>query len=819
MMLVASAATGHAEEREHLQFFEANIRPLLAGNCFKCHGEGKQKGGLRLDSIERINRGGESGAAVEPGDVEGSLLIRAIRRTDEDLAMPPKHPLPASDIALLEQWVKMGAPWPVESAPDKAVALDENGFTADDYNWWAVQPVTDPAVPAPISEFPAEWSDHPIDRFVARRLHDVGLDPAPPASPSELVRRIYFDLHGLPPTPEQIEAFVADSAVDANGAVETLIDELLASPRYGERWGQHWLDIARFAESDGYRADFFRSEAWRYREYVIRAFNEDKPYDQFVLEQLAADEFASDEPETLVATGFLRHGIYEYNQRNAKMHWELILNEMTNVTGEVFLGVGIGCAQCHNHKFDPILQKDYYSLQAFLSSTWWPEHRPLGTTEQIANYENAFAEWERETASIREEMEGMVAELRNNRKEYAVNQFPEDVQQMYRKETEARTPYEEQLTQLVQRQVEYEYGNFDPLKALGKQPESLARYKELEQQLKAYESSKPKELPMAFIATDVGTEAAPAVLKSRQGKQLVEPAFLTLLGQAAPKITPTETTTGRRHALGRWITDPENPLSTRVIVNRVWQHHFGRGIVATPNDFGRLGEPPSHPELFDWLTSRFIEKGWKLKALHRVIMTSSAYRQTARQEPMITAKLQDPANLLLWRFPARRLSAEQVRDAMLAVSGELTDGSGQPSKDGQQPVRSVYVKKIRNTPDPVLFAFDAPSGFESAPNRLQTTTPNQSLLLVNNDWPLRRAKAFATRLLHGADAVSVEMITEAFQLAYGRNPQPEESEMALEFVHAQMSDPPQVGAAPDVLAALTEFCHALLGSNEFLYLH
>lgn len=755
------------------------------------------------------------------------------------MAHPPKYLMCSSVVAVASMALILGVSLADDSAIEtddvlsgeqgeqtaaaKAATVDENGFDAEDYSWWAVQPVTDPSVPDAITAFPSHWHQHPVDRFVANQLQSAGLTPARPAAAEELVRRIYFDLHGLPPTPEQVTTFIAASAVDANSAVEALIDELLASSRYGEQWGQHWLDVVRYAESDGYRADSFRAEAWRYRDYVIRSFNNDKPYDQFVREQLAADEFAADDPDTVIATAFLRHGVYEYNQRNARMHWELILNEMTNVTGEVFLGLGIGCAQCHDHKFDPILQKDYYSLQAFLSSTWWPEHRPLGTAEQIAHYQQALADWEQKTATIRDEATGLVADERDQRKEYAVNQFPDDVQQMYRKAPADRTTYEEQLAQLVQRQVEYEYGNFDPAKALKDEPERLARYQELEQKLKEQESSKPESLPMAFITTDVakGAGPAPAVLKSRDGQKWVEPAFLTLLGNAPPTIQPTKSTTGRRQSLARWITDPKNPLSTRVIVNRVWQHHFGRGIVATPNDFGRLGEPPSHPELFDWLTSRFLEQGWKLKSMHRLIMTSAAYRQTARREPAQAERLQDPSNRHLWRFPARRLNAEQVRDAMLAVSGELQDSSGMPSKDGQQPVRSIYMKKMRNTPDPVLHVFDAPSGFDSAPDRLHTTTPNQSLLLVNNDWPLQRAQAFAKRLLDEGDEVTEPMITQAFQLAYGRNPNADETQAALDFIRAQLNDPqPKENASPHpIIAALTEFCHALLGSNEFLYLH
>ena len=717
--------------------------------------------------------------------------------------------------------------------------VDERGFSREDYSWWAVQPVSDPAPPAGDG-----WCVNPIDQFVAAKLSASGLAPTEAASPAELVRRIYFDLHGLPPQPAQVEEFVSASADGLISALEGLVDTLLASPRYGERWGQHWLDVARYSESDGYRADFYRSEAWRYRDYVIRAFNEDKPFNQFVREQLAGDEIAPDDPETAIATAFLRHGIYEYNQRNARMHWELILNEMTNVTGEAFLGLGVGCSQCHDHKFDPILQKDYYSLQAFLSSVWWPEDRPHATPQQLREHRAKLREWERKTAAIRSELSGLLSGQRESKKEFVISQFPEDVQAMYYKGAEKRTPYEEQLAQLVERQIRYDYEKFDAEKELGKHPEKLARYRTLKEQLESFNELKPSPLPMAFVTTDVGPEPAQITLKSKDSLD-AEPGFFAVLRQAAPSITPSKSTTGRRSALADWIASPDNPLSTRVIVNRIWQHHFGRGIVATPNDFGTLGESPSHPSLLDWLTSRFIEGGWKIKSLHRLILMSATYRQTSRREPSQHTELRDPSNRLLWRFSPRRLSAEELRDAMLAVSGELVVRDGGPSASGKDPVRSIYVKKMRNTPDPILHAFDAPSGFDSAPDRLQTTTPAQSLMLANNDWPRERAQAFAERVLGSQQAVTGDVVDRTYRLAYGRSPDDSERASALNFVRAQMRDPLSTkaqqskdeagqggtvspagkvsagadGPRSEVLAALTELCHALLSSNEFLYLH
>ncbi|MEX2581358.1 MAG: PSD1 and planctomycete cytochrome C domain-containing protein [Verrucomicrobiales bacterium] len=764
-----------ADDREGLRFFESAIRPLLSAECYDCHGPEKSKNGLRLDHRDFIVAGGDSGPAIVPGKAEESLLVEAVRRGDPDFSMPPKTALAPEQVADLEKWIALGAPWPEEKATRSET--DEHGFTDEDRKWWAVQPLAEVEVP----ENGADWAKNEIDPFVFRALEASNLTPAEPAEASELVRRIHFDLHGLPPAPEEAAAFAEAYAKDADAAVAELVDRLLESPRYGERWGQHWLDVARYAESDGYRADGYRPDAWRYRDYVIRSFNEDKPYDRFVREQLAADEFAADDPDALIGTAFLRHGIYEYNQRNARMHWELIVNEMTNVTGEVFLGLGIGCAQCHDHKFDPILQKDYYALQSFLATTWWPEDQPLGTPEQIARYEKELAAWEKSTKEAREELAEMTRPLLEGKGKYAVEQFPEDIQAMYRKPAEERTPYEEQMTQLVERQVVDQQNRVDPKKSFAKDPEKLARYNELVEALK----NEPEPLPTAFISTDISREPVSTVLESRTGKTEIEPAFLTLLGQPAPEIEPTDATTGRRLALADWIASEDNPLSTRVIVNRVWQRHFGTGLVPTPNDFGRLGEKPSHPELLDWLTKRFLDGEWKLKPLHRLVMTSATYRQTARREPTSTENIADSANRLLWRFPPQRLDAEQIRDAVLAVSGELAHREGGPSVEGDKPNRSVYVKKRRNKKDAMMGGFDVPSGFSSEPDRMETTTPNQSLMLVNGEFTLSRATAFAERILSGDDSIDADRVREAYLIAYGREALPEEVENALAFVEAQ----------------------------------
>lgn len=785
VLLLVSLATATlswaVDDREALRFFETEIRPLLAAECYDCHGPEKSKAGLRLDHRELILKGGETGAALVPGKPNESLLVEAIHRGDEDFSMPPKKALTTEQVAALEKWISLGAPW-----PDEVVAksdVDEHGFSEEDREWWAIQPIQDSQAPAAGEG----WAKNAVDHFVAAKLDEKKLQPAPTASASELVRRMFFDLHGLPPTTEQVAAFEKAFAADADKAVAALTDQLLASPRYGERWGQHWLDVVRYADSDGYRADGFRSETWMYRDYVIQSINEDKPYDQFIREQLAADEFAPGEPDKMIATAFLRLGVYEYNQRNAEMQWDLILTEMTNVTAEAFLGLSMGCAQCHDHKFDPILQKDYFALQAFLNSTWWPEHRPLVSPKQQAAYDQGMAKWEAATKAIREPLDAMTESYLVDRRVAAVVRFSEGVQAMYNKPEAERSAYEEQISQLIQRQVDLALARVNFKKVIAKDKDKLARYTELTKQLKAFDELKPKPLPVAFITTDVGPKPAQTILEQRGKKQLIAPAFLTLLDEPKPEIEPTAQTTGRRTALANWIARDDNPLTSRVMVNRIWQRHFGTGLVPTPNDFGRLGESPSHPQMFDWLTSRFLDEGWRMKPIHRLIMNSATYRQTARHEPGSTESIVDSQNRLLWRFPPRRLSAEQVRDAMLATSGELEHRDGGSSVSGDSPNRSVYMKKIRNSPDAMIAGFDAPLGFNSQPNRVPTTTPNQSLMLVNGEWTLSRARAFAKRLLAGKSSVAADDVKNAYRIAFGRDASGDEVAAALAFIDVQQS--------------------------------
>jgi hypothetical protein len=770
-MTAVSGSMLAAEEndvRAQTKFFEAEVRPILANRCFECHGEEKQKGGLRVDAIAFLKTGGDNGPALVPGKPDESPLIEAVRYAKADFQMPPKKPLSAAEVAVLEKWVRMGAYWPAQAG--KPVALTEGGFTEEQRNFWCFRPLSNPAPPG----VPGDWAVTPIDRFVAQKHIETGLTPALPADAAEFVRRATMDLHGLPPSARQIESFASDTMP---GARERFLDSLLESPHYGERWAQHWLDLVRYAESDGYNADEYRPSVWPYRDWVIRSLNADKPYDQFVREQLAGDEMTPEAPDVLIATSFLRNPVYEWNQVDVRGQWDLILTDITDTTGEVFLGLSFGCARCHNHKFDPILQKDYFRLRAFFAPLQWRDDMKLATPGELTEHAARKARWEEATAEVRGKIAKLVDPLIKKSEAGAFKRFNPELQGMMRKPLAERAPLERQLVNLCERQMSRSRRVVDPMKTL-KTEESKAEYQALQAELKQFESLAPKPLLDAFVATDVGPVAPPTSFKTRKGEQEVLPGFLSLLEPGDARIQPGTGSTGRRTALADWIVRPDNQLSTRVIVNRVWQYHFGRGLVASSSDFGKLGEPPSHPELLDWLARRFVAQGWSLKKLHKEIMLSATYGQTARRAPPPEALRVDPNNKYLWRFSPRRLDAEQVRDAMLAVSGELVLKPGGPSEDANAVRRSIYTIKKRNNQNELLRSLDAPSGFSSTPERQSTTTPTQSLLLLNGEWPIARARKIAAR---------VDSVEQAWEAVLSRSPTASEREVATAFLAKRLS--------------------------------
>jgi cytochrome c553 len=808
-LALACSALTVAQADDAARFFETEVRPLLATRCQKCHGAEAQKGDLRLNSRAAVLAGGESGAAIVPGKPGESLLMEAVRH--ESLEMPPDGKLSDAEIDALARWIEMGAPWPGSDDVAAPTALKgPRQVTDEDRSWWAFQPVKSPAIPEVSSAFVVR---NEVDRFIAARLAAEGLHASPEADKRTLIRRATFDLHGLPPTPAEVAAFLADESPQA---YEKLIDRLLDSPRYGERWARHWLDLVRYAESDGYKQDDYRPTAWRYRDYVIAAFNADKPYDRFIKEQLAGDEIAPDDPQALVATGYLQLGIYEYNQRDVSGQRDAILNEITDVTADVFLGQGLQCARCHDHKFDPLLQKDYYRLRAFFEAYSPCLDAPVASPEERAAHVEQLAAWETKTVEIRQQLEAIEQPIREATIRGESKKFPEGIPEVITKKPEERSPQEQQLSDLAFRQINAVVARIDFSKKL--KGDELAKWQDLKKRLAEFDAIKPQPLPTGLCGSDIRSSAPPTIIPGKRNAEVIEPGPLSVL-DPRPMVLPTPAldakTTGRRRALAEWIAQPSNPLTSRVMVNRIWQYHFGRGLVNTSSDLGHLGELPSHPELLDYLAHRFVESGWSIKAMHRLMMTSAAYRQSSALTHVPEGAAKDPANRLLWRQNLRRLDAEQIRDALLAVSGELDLTPGGPSAEVKEPRRTIFTKLYRNKRDPLLDVFDVPDGIASMPQRNVTTTPLQSLLLINSPWMLDRAKALAVSL-HKQTSDDAATAALLYERLFARLPSDEEKAVVVAF----LKEPTQrYGGAPAAARerALTDLCHALLNSNAFLF--
>lgn len=797
---------------EDVRFFENEIRPLLIENCIKCHGPDKQEGGLRLDSRDGLLAGGDSGPAIELRAADKSLLVSAVQY--EALEMPPNKRLSEEQIESLRLWIERGAVWPKSSA----AALEIRGnqpLTDEDRNYWAFRPLAHVAVPDIASAIGADRYENPIDAFIIASLDARGLTLAPPADRSVLIRRVYFDLLGVPPTPSEIEVFLGDESADA---YERLVDRLLDDPRYGQRWGRHWLDLVRYAESDGFKQDAYRPTAYLYRDYVVDSLNRDVPYDQFVFEQLAADELPDVDPSTLAATGYLRHWIYEYNQRDVRTQWSNILNDLTDVTGEVFLGLGVGCARCHDHKFDPILQKDYYRLQASFAAFLPRDDAVAGTAAEVAKYQAQLRKWEAATASIRGEMDQLERQVRESVASKAIDKFPPDVRPLLRRIADERAPYERQIADLAFRQVSGEWEKLDYSKLL--KGEAKDRWLALRDELESHSSLKPATLSTMLVAGETGPTAPPTFIPSSRGSaaaEAIQPAaFQVLGGEPLVAIPPADgRSTGRRTALAAWINSPDNPLPSRVIVNRVWQGHFGVGIVGNASDFGRLGQPPTHPELLDWLANWWLDNGRSFKRLHKLIVQSATYRQASRHSDAERLSGTDHENRWLWHFPARRLDAEQIRDAMLVASGAMEWTAGGPAAEHDSFRRTIYTKVVRNTLNPLLSVFDAPDGTSTIAKRNVTTTAVQSLLLANSPWPIALSEKMAESL-RNEQASTEDQIRLAYRRCYARPPSEHELRLAMQFLDEQQQarGDQQTGYA----AALSDLCHVLLNSSEFIYI-
>jgi len=775
------------------QFFEENIRPLLVQHCYACHGSEKQKNGLRVDSLEALLTGGDSGPAITLGKPDESLLIEAIEYNGFE--MPPSAALPQQIVDDIRQWISDGAKWPTTTPdPSRDLALR---FTDEDRDFWSFQEIKKPRPPRVRGKH-----RHPIDRFVAATLHDQGLSMAPPAQSNQLIRRLYLDLTGLIPPPEVVEEFNADPSDEH---YRQIVEQLLNDEQHGVRWAKFWLDLVRYADSDGYSADYYRNEAWRYRDYVIDSFNQNRPYDQFIRQQLAGDELEPENQQAQIATGFLRHWIYEYNQRDARSQWDIILNDITDVTGDAFLGLGISCARCHDHKFDPILQDDYYRLRAFFAPLLPLDEQLAGTPTERAVYQAALDKWHHATINVRQQIDSLQAQHIEKITTAQIEMFPLDVRPLLYKKGSERTPYEKQIAYLAFRQVQKKINDVDWFKHF--KETDLDDWKRLSVKLKSFDNLKPAPLGVIASVTDVDTTAPLTLNPNTSNPQ--QPGGLSLLDPTITVVSPlNHATTGRRTALANWLTDPQHPLTSRVMVNRIWQYHFGHGIVDTPSDFGTLGTRPTHPELLDFLAASFIESNWDIKELHRFIVTSQTYRQSAIHPQAIAMRQFDADNQFLWRANIRRLDAEQIRDNILNVSGELDMQLGGEGQDVESTRRSAYLKMMRNHPHSFLLAFDGTDGILSSPERNTTTTPTQTLLIMNNDWVLARATALS-KLTLPPDMKNCEKNIDLIHWKlYSRCATDTEKQFARDFFSNAKS--------PE--EAWTDYCHVLLAANEFLYI-
>lgn len=1014
---VSSFALAAEPERPGIEFFESKIRPVLVDKCYSCHSAaavetGKIKAGLLLDTREGTRRGGDSGPAVVPGQVEESLLISAIRH--ESFEMPPTGKLPDAVIADFVKWVEMGAPDPRDgtAAPLPAQIDVEAGR-----RFWAFQPLARTAPPAVKNE---GWVRTPIDQFVLAKQEELGLHPNPPVERRVLIRRAYLDLLGLPPTPEEIAAFVADPDPQA---YEKLIDRLLDSPHYGERWARHWMDVARFAESHGYEQDYDRPNAYHYRDFLIKAFNADMPYDRFVRWQLAGDELAPDDPLALMATGFLGAGAFPTQLTEAEFESARYdeLDDMTATTGVAFLGLSIGCARCHDHKFDPIPAKDYYRFAANFTRTirseielelnpeatrkalaaWEEAHQPLtaalaryereelpqrleqwlqdrpasqaspawvvldlaeaksagGTTftplpdgslraggdnpdhdiytftalthlsnitylrlealadeslvkggpGRAANGNFALSEIVVEAEPLAGDGESVTLKLSNPRASFQQNegslslaastdgdkrtgwavdpQFGKTQIAAWRIDSPQSLDFESgvKLTVTLEFQVnakhtlgrprlsistsetappldgsEARQAAVEALAALDRdggrlsaaQRETLlhgyrttdAEWTALNQKVQEHLTQKPQPQVTTVQVTSEGFPHLPHHADGRGYPHFFEQTYYLARGDVSRKdgvaepgflqvLTPSDRdaehwrmqpppdwtrTSFRRAALANWITDAEygaGLLAARVMVNRLWQHHFGRGIVASPNDFGAQGEPPTHPDLLDWLADELVRNDWKLKRLHKLMMTSSVYLQSGEFDEA-RARL-DRENTYYWRRAPQRLEGEAIRDAMLHVSGVLDKTMyGPGTLDPNMRRRSVYFFIKRSQLIPAMMLFDWPEHLVSIGARSVTTIAPQSLMFMNSPQARQCAEAFAGRLVA---LVEGEAVRTAYQRALGREPTDRELQIAVEFLARQHALHQAAGHKDAMRLALVDFCQMLMSLNEFVY--
>jgi cytochrome c553 len=760
--LVLTAPRAHGDETA--TFFEKSVRPLLAANCFDCHGPKKQKGGLRLDSRAAILAGGDSGPALVLGKPDESLLLRAVRYHDSP-RMPPKHKLNDHEIDALAAWVKLGAPWP---EPDQRLRSPVSGgsrITAKDRDFWSFRPVQDPPLPRVRD---TSWPRTSVDAFVLARLEANGLHPVGPADKRTLIRRATFDLIGLPPTPEEVEAFLRDDRPDAFARV---VDRLLDSPHYGERWGRHWLDVARYGEDQAHTFQARQYPAgYRYRDWLIHALNADLPYDRFLQEQIAGDLLdGPDRSERLAALGFFALGPVYYGDRKK---FDQLDDRIDTLTRGI-LGLTVACARCHDHKFDPIPTSDYYALAGVFASTEYVE-APLVPPDVVAAYQRAEAAvvgQKKKIDQLLKDEATRLAKAGGDQKQQAAKT---------KKRLEDRLP-----------------------------AESKQKLAALRAELARLEKQVPPRYPVVHSLTEAAHSVNLQVCIRGNPENLGELVARHFLSVLPGSPEPFTQGSGRLE-LSRQIASKDNPLTARVMVNRIWQHHFGKGLVRTPSNFGMLGERPTHPELLDHLASRFMASGWSQKAMHRLILLSATYQLSSKADVVNLAK--DADNRLLGRMNRRRLEVEAWRDAMLAVAGQLDHHLGGPSADLAAPTncrRTVYAAVSRHDLNGLLRLFDFPDPNITSAERTTTTVPLQQLFVLNSPFMIDNAKALAHRLLTCPDRDDAARIRRAFVLLFGRPATEREVQLGCRFL--------QSGSPESGMTAWEQYAQVLLGTDEFLF--
>jgi len=842
--------------------FSREVRPLLEQHCVKCHGPEKQKGGLRFDTKEGAFKVGESGEkAIVPGHANQSPLIKLVSSKDGAERMPPKgDPLSSEQIERLKRWIDAGAEWPEAVASAGAVARPEMVVTEEDRKHWSYLPLTNPAPPSVESKTSVRT---PVDGFILARLEEKKLTLAPPADARKLVRRIYFDIIGLPPTPEQVETFAKSFTANPQSAVESLADQLLASPHYGERWARHWLDVARYADSNGSEGDADRPTAYHYRDFVIRAFNEDMPFDTFVRWQLAGDELEPDNPRAVAATGFIvagTHAALPLNLMEEERTRERFneLDDMIATAGSAMLGLTLACARCHDHKYDPVPRRDYYRIQSAFNGGDRAEV-PLAPLDEVRRQREAEAKWKGKFETAKKQLDNWETEARKRHGAAARQAKIEALKAsdaekaLLKNDPEAKEAKE--LAKTFSKELKLEDKDFRSFYS----KEERTEWEAVEKTFKTEEARKPKPLPTAYGFADFDAKPRETFLLARGDfrakSERVELGFLTALTRGKTPadywtVARTESrrsdSTQQRRAMAEWMTDTEHgagALVARVIVNRVWQHHFGQGLVRTVNDFGARCDPPTHPELLEWLTSEFVKGGWKLKPLHRLIMTSSVYLQGTTFD---SAKSRvDPDNRLLWRHRPQRIESEVLRDSILAVSGTLNPEMFGPAfkapvapeaiqaRNMKNPYpndlkdtpatrrRSVYMFHKRVVQQPLMQAFDGPDAQASCGRRENTTVAPQALALLNDKFIRARALDFAQRVEGEAGPDIAAQVRLAWRLALGRDPLAGEQVSAAAFINAQIQQRAEREPAKSKddawQLALADFCQAIFAMNEFIY--